>query len=131
MAFFQYSCKYVPSWSSCCNFLMSRPHFKGMGMRNLQYEMSIYQNIDNKGTILRFLLNHTLSRKTVFGNTKGSEVARISYYSLRLIDSWDGGTKCGHDRRINKEFCWWALEPKLSSVCFQKLLTECDTRLLS
>ena len=30
----------------------SIPDFKGLGMRNLQYETSIYQNINNKATIL-------------------------------------------------------------------------------
>ena len=29
----------------------SMPHFKGLGMRNLQYEISIYQKIDNKATM--------------------------------------------------------------------------------
>jgi hypothetical protein len=27
------------------------PHFKGLGMRNLQYEISIYQKINNKATM--------------------------------------------------------------------------------
>ena len=29
----------------------SIPHFKGLGMRNLQYEISIYQKINNKATM--------------------------------------------------------------------------------
>ena len=31
----------------------SIPHFKGLGMRNLQYEISIYQKINNKATMTR------------------------------------------------------------------------------
>ena len=29
----------------------SIPHFKGMNMKNLQYEISIYQNINNEATM--------------------------------------------------------------------------------
>ena len=29
----------------------STPHFKGLGMRNLQYEISIDQKINNKATM--------------------------------------------------------------------------------
>ena len=38
--------------TSHCKFLMPRPHFKGLGMRYLLYELSIYQIIDNKATII-------------------------------------------------------------------------------
>ena len=38
--------------SSYFKFLMPRPRFKGLGMRNLQYELSIYQKINNKATII-------------------------------------------------------------------------------
>ena len=36
---------------SSCKFLMPRPHLKGKGMRNLQYEVSIYLDINDKATM--------------------------------------------------------------------------------
>ena len=38
--------------SSNCNFFMPRPHFEGLGMIYLQYELRIYQKIINKATII-------------------------------------------------------------------------------
>ena len=38
--------------SSYCKHLMPKPWKWGLGMRNLQYELSIYQKINNKATII-------------------------------------------------------------------------------
>ena len=56
---------------SYCKFLMPRPHFKGLGVRNLFYEMRICQKSHNTVTVtvyvwFEFLWNRRYNNKASF-----------------------------------------------------------------